>query len=156
MDKMQCVMDHIVLNMTDEDKMIAFYADILMLETERLAEYRSGKVPFPSVRMNGDFVIDLFPKQMWQAHSPAGPGHDNLNHFCFALDKPAWDKLINRLEENRVPIDEGPVSRWGAHGTGISVYFRDPENNTIEARYYADKDPLGKVPAGVHSKTPGG
>ena len=63
---MQCLMDHIVLNMEDEDKMITFYSKVLMLPTERLDEYRAGKVPFPSVRLNADTIIDLFPKKMWE------------------------------------------------------------------------------------------
>jgi catechol 2,3-dioxygenase-like lactoylglutathione lyase family enzyme len=29
-----------------------------------------------------------------------------------------------------------PVPRWGAHGTGISNYFLDPEGNLFEAQYY--------------------
>jgi catechol-2,3-dioxygenase len=37
-----------------------------------------------------------------------------------------------------VPIEEGPVPRWGAHGTGTSIYFRDPDGNVIEARYYEE------------------
>jgi extradiol dioxygenase family protein len=60
----------------------------------------------------------------------------HLNHFCLAMGKPAWDGLSVRLARAGVTIENGPVKRWGAHGTGISIYFRDPENNLIEARYY--------------------
>ena len=133
---MQCSMDHIVFNVEDDEKMITFYSQVLMFPTERLDEYRTGNAPFPSVRLNTDTIIDLFPKKMWQRKVRTGEGHDNLNHFCIALCKEAWLELLARLQANSVPIEEGPVPRWGAHGTGTSVYFRDPEGNLIEARYY--------------------
>jgi hypothetical protein len=63
---MQCLMDHIVLNLEDDEKIIAFYSKVLMLSSERLEEYRAGKIPFPSVRLNSETIIDLFPKKMWQ------------------------------------------------------------------------------------------
>jgi catechol-2,3-dioxygenase len=134
--RMQCLMDHIVLNMEDDEKMIGFYSKVLMLATERLQEYRAGKVPFPSVRMNSETIIDLFPKKMWQKSSTNGNSRNNLNHFCFSLRKKTWEDLLERLNANNVDIEEGPVPRWGAHGTGTSIYFRDPEGNLIEARYY--------------------
>lgn len=137
---MECLMDHIVLNVDDVDNMIAFYSKVLGLPTDRLEDYRAGRVPFPSVRLNADTVIDLFPKRLWQHHDPAGPGRVNLNHFCMALEKREWDALSERLQANEVAIEEGPVPRWGARGTGISIYFSDPEGNRIEARYYEAPD----------------
>ena len=133
---MKCRMDHIVLNMEEDTVMINFYSKVLLLETERLDEYYQGKIPFPSVRLNPDTVIDLFPKKLWQKSAKTEECNRHLNHFCFSLDKQAWDDLLKRLDENNVNIEEGPVPRWGAHGTGTSVYFKDPENNLIEARYY--------------------
>ena len=133
---MQCAMDHIVLNMEDDESMIAFYTSVLQLAPERLQEYRDGTVPFTSVRLNPDTIIDLFPKRMWQKNSPEGSGREHLNHFCMAMDKKSWDGLLERLNANAVAIEDGPVPRWGAHGTGTSIYFRDPEGNLIEARYY--------------------
>ena len=133
---MQCLMDHIVLNVEDDEKMIAFYSNVLSLATERLEEFRAGKVPFPSVRMNSEPVIDLFPKKMWQKDKTIENGNNNLNHFCIALNKKAWEGLCGRLKANKIRIEEGPVQRWGARGTGTSIYFRDPEENLIEARYY--------------------
>jgi catechol 2,3-dioxygenase-like lactoylglutathione lyase family enzyme len=49
---MGIAMDHIVLNAEDEEKMIDFYHEVLGLQPERLAAYRRGDVPFPSVRIN--------------------------------------------------------------------------------------------------------
>lgn len=133
---MECLMDHIVLNVENEEKIMAFYSEVLLMPTERFEEYHAGKVPFPSVRLNSDTVIDIFPKKMWQNSAQAGQGRKNLNHFCISLKKKDWDNLIERLEAYNVETEEGPVQRWGAHGTGTSIYFRDPEKNLIEARYY--------------------
>lgn len=133
---MQCLMDHIVLNVVDNEKMIAFYSNVLMFAPERLEEYRAGDAPFPSVRLNSDMIIDLFPEKMWQKSARAGQGRENLNHFCIALSEEAWKNLRERLHANNINIEEGPILRWGAHGTGTSIYFRDPEGNLIEARYY--------------------
>jgi len=137
---MECLMDHIVLNVEDDEKMIAFYSKVLMLAPERLEEYNAGEVPFPSVRLNSNTIIDLFPKKMWQKNPRAEFRGDNLNHFCMALSKATWQDLLERLKANNVTIEEGPVPRWGANGTGTSIYFQDPEGNLIEARYYEGKD----------------
>ena len=133
---MQCLIDHIVLNVEDDERMINFYSQILMLTPERLEEYRAGEVPFPSVRLNADTIIDLFPKDMWKQAGLGELGRHNLNHFCITLSKKQFEKLLERLKVNKVDIIEGPVSRWGANGIGTSAYFRDPENNLVEARYY--------------------
>ena len=133
---MECLIDHIVLNAEDVEKMITFYSKVLMMPSERLEEYHTGKVPFPSVRLNVDTIIDLFPKNMWQKDDRNVQGIGNLNHFCIVLSKRAWEELLKRLKANNVIIKDGPVPRWGAHGNGTSVYFRDPEKNLIEARYY--------------------
>jgi len=138
-----CLMDHIVLNVEDDEKMIAFYAQVLLFAPERLEEYRTGEAPFPSVRLSSDTIIDLFPKKLWQNHNQGGGGRENLNHLCIALEKNAWDELVKRLQAEKVEMEEGPVQRWGAHGTGTSIYFRDPEGNLIEARYYASRVVFG-------------
>ena len=137
---MECLMDHIVLNVEEDERMISFYSEVLMLAAERLEEYRAGKVPFPSVRLNSETIIDLFPKKLWQKGSTVGKGFNHLNHFCISLRKKTWEELVERLDANHVDIEEGPVPRWGAHGTGTSIYFRDPERNLIEARYYEGHD----------------
>ncbi len=134
---MQGFLDHIVLNIEDDDTMLDFYANVLRLKAERLEEYRAGEAPFPSVRINEDTVIDLFPKKLWESQAPSGRGFDTLNHFCLSLSRKDWDELHSRLLKHKVAITDGPVQRWGARGSGTSIYFSDPEGNTIEARYYA-------------------
>lgn len=133
---MDCKIDHIVLNMEKEEEMINFYTKILMLAPERLADYHSGSALFPSVRLNDVTVIDLFPKKLWSNNDTSKTHYSNLNHFCIALSKHFWNDLLNRLIANGIDIAEGPVTRWGARGDGTSIYFRDPEGNMIEARYY--------------------
>ena len=137
---MQGLLDHIVLNIEDDEPIIDFYTRVLQLPAERLENYRAGEAPFPSVRINHETVIDLFPKKLWEQQTPADKGFRNLNHFCLSLTRNEWEELYARLLENKVAIREGPVQRWGAQGTGTSIYFSDPEGNVIEARYYELRD----------------
>lgn len=133
---MDCLMDHIVLNVEDDETMIAFYSEFLQLPTERLEEYKSGAVPFASLRLNADTIIDLFPKKLWEKTARLGEGRENLNHFCLAVTKADWEGLIKKLEARSIPVERGPVRLWGAQGIGTSIYFRDPEKNLIEVRHY--------------------
>ena len=128
-------MDHIVLNVKDMDTVLDFYINVLGLSGERIDAYRQGKVPFTSLRINADTLIDLFPVQAAGTNiSTAQPEH--LNHFCMVIAKTEMQQVMAHLAAHGVSIDEGPVARWGAHGNGTSIYFCDPEGRRIELRYY--------------------
>lgn len=126
-------MDHIVLNVHDMDRVLDFYQNVLGLPAERLAEFRRGLVPFPSVRVSADTVIDLWP--VVESHG-SPPERSDLNHFCLVLSEDDMPRLMAHLAAHGVAI-EGPVPRWGAHGNGTSIYFSDPEARRIEVRYYS-------------------
>lgn len=133
---MQCLLDHIVLNVNDIDTVLKFYSEVLGLETERLEDYQAGGVPFPSVRLNANTLIDLFPNTKQASEQPSG--QTNLNHFCLTVDAETWPLLLQRLQDHKISLEEGPVRRWGAQGHGLSIYFRDPEANLIEVRHYGE------------------
>ena len=133
-------MDHIVINAIDIDKSLHFYTGILDLPGERIEEYKTKQVPFPSVRITKDTIIDLFPKNLWEKTNPENVCRPNLNHFCLSTNKKDWEFLQERLKKNGISIDDGPARRWGAHGSGLSVYFRDPDENVIEVRYYESEE----------------
>ena len=117
-------MDHIVLNVRDMDTMLDFYIKVLGLAGERIDDFHNGKVSFPSVRLNQDTLIDLFPST--SDESAPEPGKENLNHFCMVIEKTDMQAVIQHLESHGVEVEEGPGTRWGAHGNGTSIYFRDP------------------------------
>jgi catechol 2,3-dioxygenase-like lactoylglutathione lyase family enzyme len=46
--------------------------------------------------------------------------------------------VVLHLGSCGVNVVEGPVSRTGARGSIVSVYFRDPDMNLIEVSNYKD------------------
>ena len=125
-------MDHIVLNVADVERSLLFYTQTLGLKGERIEEFRGGKVGFPSVRINGDTLIDL----MKSPPAEASHGTSNLNHFCLVAESLDLTALAQSLRSRGVPIVHEPVSRWGAHGQATSIYILDPDGNEIEIRCY--------------------
>jgi catechol 2,3-dioxygenase-like lactoylglutathione lyase family enzyme len=127
-------LDHIVLNVKDIDRSLAFYTGVLGLDPERVDEFRRGEVGFPSVRINQHAVIDLSPSKDPSDRKDGSPR--NLNHFCLVVEDEDLPALVNHLKDRHVEIHQGPVSRWGARGRATSIYFRDPDGNEIEIRKY--------------------
>jgi glyoxylase I family protein len=129
-------LDHIVLNVTDIDRVLEFYTATLGLRGERVEEFRAGKVGFPSVRVNERTIIDLFPAKEKRPTPAREKANGNLNHFCLVVARGEFEIATEHLKSRGVAIREGPVSRWGAQGQATSVYFLDPEGNEIEIRCY--------------------
>jgi catechol 2,3-dioxygenase-like lactoylglutathione lyase family enzyme len=129
-------LDHIVLNVDDIDRSLTFYTEILGLQGERVEDFRAGKVGFPSVRINGATIIDLFPSQSSAARAAGAKNDGNLNHFCLVVGAEDFSGIVEYLAANEISVREGPVSRWGARGRATSVYFLDPDGNEIEIRSY--------------------
>ena len=129
-------LDHIVLNVGDIDRSLKFYTEVLGLKGERVDEFRSGKVSFPSVRITEQTIIDLFPNKDRAGDSNSATAVRNLNHFCLVVGADSFSGIVDYLAENHVRVRQGPVSRWGAQGRATSVYFANPDGNEIEIRCY--------------------
>lgn len=128
-------LDHLVLNVADVDRALRFYADGLGLAPERLAEYRRGECGFPSVRVTGDTIIDLFPPAA-RGGTRAEGERVNLDHLCLVIEEPIG-AVQEHLAAIGIAVEKGPVRVFGAHGTGTSVYVRDPDGTLVELRSYA-------------------
>ena len=122
--------DHLVLRVDDLDSTLSFYTEALGLEPLRVDEFRRGEVPFPSVRIASDSLIDLVPKARV-------PGSNNVDHFCLVVEGDL-DGLASELQARGVEVTGESGRRWGAHGWGNSIYVSDPEGNTIELKSYTE------------------
>lgn len=129
-------LDHIVLNVADVERSLAFYTGVLGLQGERVEEFRAGKVGFPSVRISAATIIDLFPSKQPTALAGGEKSSGNLNHFCLVVGAADFAGITDYLTSHQIAIRQGPVARWGARGRATSVYFLDPDGNEVEIRCY--------------------
>ncbi len=120
--------DHLVLRVADVERSLNWYCDRLGLSGERVDEWRAGRVPFPSVRIDPTTLIDLIVGEP----PPAG-ADGNLDHFCVVVEPVDLADLANGGEWDVV---YGPGPRFGAQGMGTSLYVRDPDGNVVELRHY--------------------
>ena len=116
--------DHVVLNVTDVERSLAWYTGELGLEPIHVEEWRRGERFFPSVRVDEGTIIDLIglPRS-----------GENLDHFCLVVEPMDFDAL---KASGRFEVADGPAIRYGARGDGTSLYVRDPDHNLVELRYY--------------------
>jgi catechol 2,3-dioxygenase-like lactoylglutathione lyase family enzyme len=117
-------LDHVVLNVADVERSLAFYCDELGLAPERVEEWRRGEILFPSVRVDGSTIIDLLA---------APRTGENADHLCLVVDPVDLDAV---KASGRFEVVDGPATRFGARGNGTSLYVHDPDGNTVELRHY--------------------
>ncbi|MCD0481064.1 VOC family protein [Streptacidiphilus sp. ASG 303] len=119
--------DHLVLNVADVERSLAFYCGPLGLAPVRVEEWRAGTAPFPSVRVSPDTIIDLVRR-------PEGAEHgSNVDHLCLVVEPLDWEEVAR---SGVFTVVDGPGRRFGARGTAVSLYVEDPDGNTVELRWY--------------------
>ncbi len=123
--------DHVVLRVTDLERSLRFYRDVLGCAEERVIE----KLGLYQLRA-GRSLIDLVP-----VDSPlgrlggAGPAETGRNVDHLALQLAAFDESALRAHLEAHGVDPGEVAeRYGAEGMGPSMYIRDPDGNVVELK----------------------
>ena len=116
--------DHVVWNEPDVEAVLAWYRDELGLEALRVQELRDKKVPFVSLRISDDTLIDLFQGERTG---------ENVNHIAVVVEGVDLDELA---ASGRFTVEMGPADLFGARGQGRGVYIRDPAGNLVELRTY--------------------
>jgi catechol 2,3-dioxygenase-like lactoylglutathione lyase family enzyme len=117
-------LDHIVINVSDVERSLAWYCDELGLAGVRVDEWRRGEVPFASVRVDDTTIIDLLETDRTG---------QNVDHLCLVVEPTDLEAL---KESGRFDVLSGPARRFGARGDGLSIYVRDPDGNMVELRQY--------------------
>jgi catechol 2,3-dioxygenase-like lactoylglutathione lyase family enzyme len=123
--------DHIVLRVREARPMIGFYCDVLGCSVER----RQDEIGLIQLRA-GRALIDLIPVDgpLGSAGGapPGGEGR-NLDHLCLRIEP--FDEAAIRAHLAAHGIKAGETaSRYGAEGSGPSIYIADPEGNTVELK----------------------
>jgi glyoxylase I family protein len=134
-------LDHVVLWVADPLASLAFYVDVVGLAPVRGQEFRDGRAPFPSARVNAGSIIDLTPQadsaavdEMTKADASAG---HPVNHVCLAMSRAEYEALDRRLAARGVDTSARRVETYGARALApVAFYFQDPDGNVIEARHY--------------------
>lgn len=120
-------MDHIVLRVSDVERSLNWYTEMLGLAPVRADEWRRGECPFPSVRISADTIIDLIDGDV---------DHDarNLDHFCVVVSAESMDEV--RRSGAYDIVRDPDFALFGARGMADGLYIRDPDGNEIELRAY--------------------
>ncbi|GJF04406.1 VOC family protein [Pseudonocardia sp. D17] len=115
-------LDHVVLVSPDPERLLAWYRDVLGLEVLRLEQWRRGEVPFASLRVSADTIVDV------QRGERDG---ENMGHMALVVEGAGLAELATAHGV------EGPRSLFGARGQGRGIYLRDPDGNGVELRTYS-------------------
>jgi glyoxylase I family protein len=123
--------DHLVLRTEDVEKSIEFYVDILGCSVDR----RRPELGLYHLRC-ADFLIDLIDVNGSLGGNRPAVSQDmprNLDHICLIIDPFDGAALTEFLKSKEITAST-PEPRYGADGVAASLYFDDPDGNTIELK----------------------
>lgn len=124
--------DHLVLRVASHERSIHFYCQVLGCTVERerpdlgLVHLRAGRSMIDLVTLDGPLGR--------KGGAGAGEEGRNLDHLCLRIEPFDADAITAHLAAHGIaPL--GPVAEnFGAEGVGPSLYFLDPDGNTIELK----------------------
>jgi catechol 2,3-dioxygenase-like lactoylglutathione lyase family enzyme len=122
--------DHIVLTTRDKEACIRFYVEVLGMKLEKFRTPSEERLAlkFGSQKIN----LHEWGKEFVPRAHVAVPGSLDL---CFIAAIPLTD-VVKKLQQHKILILEGPVTKTGALGPIQSVYVRDPDLNLVEISEY--------------------
>lgn len=122
--------DHVVLRVVDLERSIAFYREVIGCTLDR------RRPEYGMVHMRaGSSMIDLL-----DINGPMGGGAQvdqhgaNFDHFCLQIAPFDEQALIAHLQTFGLELELPVQQRYGAQGSGPSLYLHDPDGNRVELK----------------------
>lgn len=126
--------DHVAIRVSDLDRALGFYRDLLGMSVRDRERYEAGEVPYVAVVAGGRHV-HLVPTD-----EPFDVGGE---HLCLLVrsnevdSREELDALLEDLRERGVEIEAGePRKRYGAYGRAWAAYVRDPDGRRVELKIH--------------------
>ena len=120
--------DHVVITVSDINKSIDFYSNILGMELQEFSS-STDNVKRKSLK---------FGKQKINLHESSKPIKPHAStplpgtmDICFIseINVNEWIKIFDNFD---IKIEDGPVQKTGANCPIRSIYIRNPDKNLIE------------------------
>ena len=120
--------DHVSLRVTDLERSVGFYRDVMGLELVSRREDDSQ-----AVFRIGEALLVLFCRDEYRPVNPVVK--TGTDHVAFCLDETSYDALLERLKQRDLVL-RGPTMNKGAFGEGLATYFCDPDGHELEIKRY--------------------
>jgi len=123
-------LDHLALKVTDMDKTLHFYHQVLGMELLRTSgpNAEGGR---SAVLQAGGQKIDVFYRPDFVSADKDKPV--GMDHLCLIMETDSVEDIMTELQQADVEIFWGPVERHGS----TSVYVYDPDGVHVELRVVA-------------------
>ncbi len=126
--------DHVAIRVSDLDRALAFYHDLLGLSVRDRERYDAGEVPYVAVVAGG-------------RHIHLVPSDDDIDvggeHLCLLVrsdevdSREELDNLLDELRDQGVEVEaDEPKKRYGAYGRAWAAYVRDPDGRRVELKLH--------------------
>jgi catechol 2,3-dioxygenase-like lactoylglutathione lyase family enzyme len=130
--------DHTNWRVSDLDRSLRFYRDVLGLEPFSLEEFHRGERPIVSLRITPTFIVHLRPDPSFEPGSTGG-----YDHLALVVEETDTEALAEYLRTKGVEVERRSEGVVGAQGDGEALYVRDPDGHLLELKLYAPLSPQG-------------
>jgi len=127
-------LDHVAIRVSDLDRALEFYHDLLGMEIRDRDRYDAGEVPYVAVVAGGRHV-HLVPTD--EEIDVGG------EHLCLLIrssevdSRGELDELLEDLRDRGVEVEDGePYRRYGGYGRAWAAYVRDPDGRRVELKIH--------------------
>ncbi|WP_224449621.1 VOC family protein [Haloprofundus salilacus] len=128
--------DHVAIRVSDIDRALSFYRDLLGMEVRDRDRFDAGEVPYVAVVAGGRH-IHLVPTDEDERIDVDG------EHICLLLrsnemeTEEELESLLSELREEGIKVEEDePYKRYGAYGRDWAAYVRDPDGRRVELKLH--------------------